>query len=132
MSRTYLLRERLPASRNIHRRTILCCDGELWRAGGWLVHRVRALVKTTLSIALESGGAGNADDDERTISRRTMEPGITAAGVVLVAESEARERSRTLSVRARKREREKERAKERERDRDAERRIERTDRAGLP
>lgn len=61
------------------------CDGKLWRAGGWPVHRVRALVKTNLSIALESGGAGSA---ERRRSARSlaapMESSITAAGVVLV------------------------------------------------
>ncbi|EGI58940.1 hypothetical protein G5I_13056 [Acromyrmex echinatior] len=61
------------------------CDGKLWRAGGWPVHRVRALVKTNLSIALESGGAGSA---ERRRSARSlaapMESSITAAGVVVV------------------------------------------------
>ncbi|KYM83433.1 hypothetical protein ALC53_06165 [Atta colombica] len=115
------LRERFLASSNPQTDdpTILTaetrCDGKLWRAGSWPVHRVRALVKTNLSIALESGGAGSA---ERRRSARSlaapMEPSITAAGVVLVAESEAHERSRTLSVSASAEERERERQREKE------------------
>lgn len=122
------LRERLPASSNIHR-TDDPQRGDAERrgvmAGGWFTGSVR-LSKPTyrshLNPAVQEARATTRS--ARSLAAR-WNPGITAAGV---AESEAQERSRTLSVSVEARERE----RETEKNRDAERRAERTNRAGLP
>ncbi|KYN34436.1 hypothetical protein ALC56_10923 [Trachymyrmex septentrionalis] len=44
------------------------CDGKLWRAGGWPVHRVRALVKTNLSIAKEREREREKTEREKEIN----------------------------------------------------------------